>query len=314
MEYRRLGSTGLKVSPICLGGWRFGRETDEKSSIELIHHFLDQGFNFIDTANTYSRGVSETFVGKAVKGRRDQVVIATKVWGRMGDGPNDAGLSRRHILQQVEASLRRLNTDYIDLYQAHSVDVDTPLEETLSVLNDLVHQGKVRYIGCSNFPAWRLCKALWISDKRGWARFDTVQPSYSLLNRAPESELVPLCVDQGIGIINYSPLAGGLLTGKYRPGAPIPRGSRAANEEGMRRRLTDSNLAAVAQLSEYAQGLGMSVSQLALAWLLAKPAVTAPIIGARSIDQLDENLKAVDFQLDADVIAEIQEIAAGKSD
>ena len=220
MDYVNLGRTGLKVSRICLGCLTFGGQADEKESMRIVDTALDAGINFFDTANVYTETLSERFLAKALKGRRDQAVIATKVRGSMGPGVNDSGLSRKHIMDAVEGSLMRLETDYIDLYQVHSWDADTPLEETLRALDDLVRQGKVRYIGCSNFTGWQLTKSLWISDVKGLARFETVQPRYNLLLRGIEEELLPACLSQGVGVIPYNPIAAGLLTGKHRRGQP----------------------------------------------------------------------------------------------
>ena len=236
MEYRNLGRTGLKVSVLCLGTMQFGWTADEAASFSVLDAFVDAGGNFIDTANIYSRwadnsyaGKSEEIIGRWLKqrGRREDLVIATKVRGQMGPGPNDEGLSRKHIMRAVEDSLRRLQTDYIDLYQAHWYDSNTPLEETLRAFDDLIAQGKVRYIGASNYPAWLLTKALWVSDKHGYARYDSLQPHYNLVHRAEfERELMHLCQDQGLGVIPYSPLAGGFLTGKYRRDQPVPPSER----------------------------------------------------------------------------------------
>lgn len=309
MKYTTLGRTGMRISRVSLGCWRFGVETDEPTARGIIDHAIDQGINLIDTANIYAKGVSEEIVGRAIKGRRYDIVLATKVRGRMGPGVNDEGLSRLHIMRAVEDSLRRLQTDHIDLYQIHITDDQTPLEETLDALNDLVRQGKVRYIGVSNHPAWQTCKALWISDVKGYARFVSAQPRYNLLDRSAEQELIPLCVDQGIGIINYSPLAQGLLSGKYRKGQEPPQDSRGARNEWMRNLLTEENLDRVERLATYAEARGYSVAQLAIAWLLAKPGVSAPILGATSIAQLEENLKGVDWELTAEEVAEIEELA-----
>lgn len=310
MKYTTLGKTGMSVSRFSLGCWRFGFDTDAETARRLIDFALDQGINLIDTANIYAQGVSEEIVGKAIKGRRYDVVLATKVWGKMGPGVNDQGLSRLHIMRAVEDSLRRLQTDHIDLYQIHAVDPKTPLEETLDALNDLVRQGKVRYIGVSNHPAWMTCKALWISDVRGYARYVSAQPRYHLFDRSAEEELIPLCIDQGIGIINYSPLAQGLLSGKYRKGHPPPEGSRASRSDRLNALLTDENLERVEKLAVYAEERGYTVAQLGLAWLLAKPGVTSPILGASNTDQLAENLKALEWELTAEEVEEIERIAS----
>ncbi|MCC7353095.1 MAG: aldo/keto reductase, partial [Anaerolineae bacterium] len=246
MEYRRLGRTGLKVSELCLGTGVFSAPVDEETSHRILSAAFSGGINFIDTADIYSGwvahvGSSEEIIGRWLKNQpRGQLVIATKVRGSMGEGPNDQGLSRVHIMHAVEASLRRLQTDYIDLYQTHSPDDTTPLDETLRALDDLVHQGKVRYIGCSNYPAWKLCKALWVSDKHGLARYDCLQPHYNLIRRAEfERELMPLCQDQGLGVIPYSPLAGGFLTGKYRKDQPIPPNSRGEKNQRIQEWMND---------------------------------------------------------------------------
>ena len=310
MEYRQLGKSGLKVSAIGLGGNTFGNGADEQQTARIIHRALDLGINFIDTADVYSRGLSETYVGKAVAGRRREAIIATKVHGRMGNLPNDEGLSRWHIIDGVEQSLRRLGTDYIDLYQLHRADPATPIYETLSALDDLVHQGKVRYIGCSNFAAWQICEALWAADRKNLTPFVSVQPRYNLLDRQIERELLPFCRQYGIGIIPYSPLAGGLLTGKYRPGEPPPPGTRAYNNPNMQRQLTEQNLRIVARLSEFAQTRGHTVGELALAWLAAHPEVSTIIAGATSPEQVEQNVKAANWKLSADDLKDIEALLA----
>ena len=318
MEYRKLGRTGLKVSKFCMGTMTFGWTSDEKSAHEVFSAFAGAGGNFIDTADVYSRwapgnpgGVAETCIGNWLKGRsRDQFVIATKLRGKMGDGPNDEGLSRQHMLQAVEASLRRLQTDYIDLYQCHAPDDDTPIEETLRTMDDLVQQGKVRYIGCSNFRAWQVCKALWVSDKFSLARFDSVQPHYNLVHRAEfERELMPLCKAEGLGVIPYSPLGGGFLTGKYRAGQPAPQGSRGHGSERMKRYSTDKNFSLIGKLDEMGKARGATISQMALGWLLANPVVTSPIIGANNVTQLNELLGAVELKLSDEEIQALDEMS-----
>jgi aryl-alcohol dehydrogenase-like predicted oxidoreductase len=304
MEYRRLGRTGLKVSELCLGTMQWGWTADEETSYGVMDAFMEAGGNFIDTADVYSRwiegnpgGVSEEIIGRWMKarGNRQDVVLATKVRGRMWDGPNGEGLSRGHIMRAVDDSLRRLQTDYIDLYQTHSDDRNTPLDETLRALDDLVRAGKVRYIGASNYQAWRLCGALWTSEKHSIARFDSLQPHYNLANRAEfERELMPLCENQGVGVIPYSPLAAGFLTGKYRRDKPA-EGARA---EGIKTRyFNDRGWCIVDKLDEVAQGRGMTMSQVALAWLLSQPVITSPIIGANSVEQLRESLGACGVKL-----------------
>jgi len=306
MEYRRLGRTGLKVSPLCMGTMNFGWTADEKAAYQVFSAAADAGINFYDTADVYSRwapgnpgGVSETYLGKWLKKQpRSKFVIATKVRAPMGDGPNDVGLSRAHILDAVDASLRRLQTDYIDLYQVHSPDEDTPLEETMQVLNDLVRWGKVRYLGCSNFEAWRLCKSLWISDVRGFARFDCLQPHYNLIHRAHfERELMRLCKEDGIGVIPWSPLSGGFLTGKYRRKGKLPKESRAQQSERVQSYLTEANFKVIDQLGKIARPRKKTIAQVALAWVLCNPQVTSPIIGANTVEQLQDNLGCLSVQL-----------------
>lgn len=307
MEYRQLGRSGLKVSAIGLGGNTFGNGADEAQTGRIINHALDVGVNFIDTADVYSRGVSEQYVGKALAGRRQQAVIATKVRGQMGDLPNDSGLSRKHIMDGVDASLRRLATEYIDLYQVHSVDQTTPIYETLSTLDDLVHQGKVRYIGCSNFAAWQICEALWAADRKNLTPFVAVQPRYNVLDRTIERELVPFCRQYGVGIIPYSPLAGGILTGKYILGEAPPLETRAGRNARLQQQLTEEQLGKVSALGKWAREQGHTVGELALAWLLSRPEVSTVIAGATKIEQVDENAKAADWKLSAAELGQIDE-------
>jgi len=275
----------------------------------LVGNSLDAGINFIDTANIYSYGESETMLGKALGPKRKDVVIASKVYGRMGKGANQVGLSRLHIMQEVEASLQRMNTDYIDLYQIHGFDSVTPLEETLSALTDLVRQGKVRYIGCSNFAAWQVCKALWMSERCGLARYVSVQPEYSPADRRIEPELVPLCLDQGVGLIVYFPLAGGILTGKYKPGAQPPQGSRAMTQPAFARRLNERNLALAENMERLAAEIGATVAQLTLAWVMNRPGITSALVGATRVAQQEENLKAVDLELSPAVMNRVNELS-----
>ena len=300
MQYRQLGRTGLKVSEICLGAWRFGTKPDEAASIELVHAALDGGVNFVDTANVYGQGMSEEIVGKALKGRREGVVLATKVRGKMADDPNGVGLSRYAIMRQCEHSLRRLQVDHIDLYQCHFPDDETPIEETMEALNDLVRQGKVRYLGSSNFPAWLHCKAHWAADRHGWSRFVSDQPHYNIFTRKIEGELMPLCEDLGVGILPWSPLAGGFATGKYTAENPPPTGSRY--EEGSPidsydRLATPENFATLERMRKVGGDHGKAVAQVALRWVLRRPVVSAAIIGASSRDQLSDNLGASDWSL-----------------
>ena len=306
MEYKYLGRTGLKVSELCLGTMQFGWTADEGSSYEILSAAYEAGINFIDTANIYSRwaagnpgGVSETIIGKWMKDSdipRHQIIIATKVRGVMGDGPNDEGLSRAHIMTAVEDSLNRLQTDYIDLYQAHWYDENTPIEETLSTLDDLVHQGKVRYIGCSNYPAWRLMQSLWASDRKNLVRYDTLQPHYNLVHRAEfERQLADICRTYSLGVIPYSPLGGGFLTGKYRQDSQSFESQRA---KGVERYFSKTNwdLLDIMETMGTDKG-GKSISQIALAWMLVDPVITSPIIGPRTLEQLHDNLDAVVIRL-----------------
>ncbi|MBI3734763.1 MAG: aldo/keto reductase, partial [Chloroflexi bacterium] len=252
---------------------------------------LEHGVNFIDTADIYSNGVSEEYLGRAIQGKRQQLVIATKVRSKMGPGPNDQGLSRKHLIDGLEASLRRLQTDYVDLYQMHWYDTDTPLEVTLRTLDDLIAQGKIRYIGISNFEAWRLMKALWVGDAHGFSRFDCLQQHYSLINRDPETEVFPACVDQQLAVITYSPTGSGFLTGKYRRGEPMPPGTRGARNPEFAKRFTEQNWAILERLQTMAKEKGCAPHHLALAWVAAHPAVTAPIVGCSNAEQLVDNLK-----------------------
>lgn len=306
MEYRRLGRTGLKVSTICLGTMQFGWSSDTLTGHDIMSRAVELGCNFIDTADIYSRwvegnngGVSEEIIGEWLQKsgiRREDLILATKVRGQMGDGPNDEGLSRQHILNGVEASLERLQTDYIDLYQVHWPDEETPLAETLTVLNDLVRAGTVRYIGCSNYPAWLLTKSLWVSDVKNLVRFDSLQPHYSLVHRAEfERELQPLCLDQGIGVIPYSPLAAGFLTGKYRRDTPLPESARA---DGVRNRyMNEQGFTVVDKLEEIGKAHNATIAQTAIAWVLANTAVSSAIIGANSIAQLEDTIKGAEVKL-----------------
>lgn len=304
MEYRKLGRTGLKVSELCLGTMTFRWTSTEEQSYEVLDRAWDAGINFIDTADVYSfwapgnpGGVAEEIIGRWLRGKpRDQIVIATKVRGRMWDGPNGEGLSRQHIMTAVEHSLRRLQVDTIDLYQAHHPDWDTPLEEMLRAFDDLVTSGKVRYIGASNYASWLLTKALWISDRHDYTRFDSIQPHYNLLHRREvEPDLAALCLDQGIGMIPYSPLAGGFLTGKYTRDH-TPSDARGASD-GMIRYRTEQNFDVLDALREMGEAQGKSVAQVALGWMLSQPFVTSAIIGANTVEQLNELLGAVGLRL-----------------
>jgi aryl-alcohol dehydrogenase-like predicted oxidoreductase len=317
MKYRLLGRTGLLVSELCLGTMTFGGrghwenigKLGQDPVNDIVSRALDAGINFIDTANVYSFGESERLLGKALEGRaRDKIVLATKVRGRMDDDVNGVGLSRFHIMNSVEASLKRLNTDYIDLYQIHGFDAVTPLDETLRALDDLVQQGKVRYIGASNLAAWQLMKALGISDKLGLARFESLQAYYTIAGRDLEREIVPLVQDQQLGIMVWSPLAGGLLSGKYNRDGSGPDGSRRISFDFPpvnRDRAFDS----IDVMREIADEIGSTVPQIALAWLLHQSAVTTVIIGAKDTDQLNDNLKAVEVQLSDDHLKRLDEVS-----
>ncbi len=308
MDYARLGKTGLKVSKICLGCMSFGTKQDWQISVEdsraVIRSALDGGINFFDTANAYGHGESEEILGAALKDfgiDRAESVIATKVFFPMGTGPNDRGLGRKHILQSTDDSLRRLGTDYLDLLQIHRFDYEAPIEETLEALNDVVRAGKVRYIGASTMHAWQFAKMLFTSDKHGWARFVSMQNSYSLAYREEEREMVPLCEDQGVGLIPYSPLAAGFLTGSRKAGTVR---SKMPLQQSRYNRPADQAVAdAVAKV---AAARGVGPAQIALAWLLTRPAMTAPIVGITKLAQLDDALKSVDIKLTEDEIAAME--------
>jgi len=310
MEYRRLGLSGLKVSELCLGTMTFGHGTDAQEAQRMVGLALDAGVNMFDTANSYGEGQSEEMLGRALQGRRLEAVLATKVFNPTGSGPNDSGSSRQHILRAVEDSLRRLQTDYIDLYYIHHVDDETPLDETLRALDDLVHQGKVRYIGCCNYEAWRLCEALWISDTRNLARFVVYQAQYSLVVRDIEEEHIPLCQHKGLGVVAWSPLAGGFLSGKYQPGQRALAGTRSA--EGWvfpERYLAAGADATLHALLEVAAQLGRSPAQVALRWVLEQPAVAAAIVGARTAEQLKDNLQAAGWRLQAEPLQRLSDVS-----
>jgi aryl-alcohol dehydrogenase-like predicted oxidoreductase len=314
MNYRNLGRTGVRVSPLCLGTMMFGTRgnADHEDCIRIIHRALDAGINFVDTANVYSSGESEEIVGKALKGRRHQVVLATKVHGTMGDGPNDRGNSRVHILREVENSLRRLQTDYVDLYQIHRPDPYTPIEETLRALDQLQRDGKVRYIGSSTFAAWELVESYWTSDRRNLARFECEQPPYSIFVREIEKDVLPVCAKYGTGVIPWSPLNRGWLAGKYRRGeAPDPSSRIGRSDpfiDGHQSPIGQRKLDLVEQLVPLAADTGHNLAQFALAWVLSNPVVTAPIIGPRTMEQLEDNLGAVDAAISPDILTRIDEL------
>jgi aryl-alcohol dehydrogenase-like predicted oxidoreductase len=310
MEYRRMGRSGLKVSEVCLGTMTFGHGTDEAEAKRIVDLAFDAGVNFFDTANSYGGGESESLLGKALEGRRREAIVATKFFNPMGPGPNDSGMSRVHVMQSIEESLRRLRTDYIDLYYVHHVDTQTPLDELLRAMDDLIRQGKVRYLACSNYEAWRLMEALWTSDSRGWSRFECYQPQYSLVVRDIEQELVPLCRYKGLGIVAWSPLAGGFLSGKYRPGARTVEGTRSEEQWAYPERYFAANAdETLAALLEVARELDRSPAQVAVRWVLEQPGVTAAIIGARTVEQARENLKAGYFRLEGATLERLNAVS-----
>ncbi len=311
MNYRSLGKSGLKVSAIGLGTNQFGGKVDAGLTKNIIHAALDIGINFIDTADVYQDGLSEEFIGRALAGRRQEALIATKVYYEVGEGPNDRGASRQHIMNGVEASLKRLKTDYIDLYQIHSWDEDTPLEETMRALNDLVHAGKVRYIGASNFSAWQLVWAIAIAKEMDWIEFVSIQPHYHMLERAIEQEMIPACISFEIGILPYFPLAGGFLTGKYRQDKPAPPGSRGESSEYVQRYMTPINYSKMAKLIAFADEHNRSMIDLAHAWLLAQPQISSVISGATSVEQVQANAAAVDWELSDEEAAAVNAILDG---
>jgi aryl-alcohol dehydrogenase-like predicted oxidoreductase len=308
MQYRSLGRTGIKVSPYCLGAMMFGKlaNSDHDDCIRIIHKALDFGINFIDTADRYSAGESEEIVGKALKGRRDGIVLATKVHGPMGDDPNQQGTSRRWIMQAVDNSLRRLQTDYIDLYQIHRPAPDTDIEETLSALTDLMRAGKVRAIGSSTFPVSEIVEAQWVAERRGLARFRTEQPPYSMIDRGIEYDMLPTCERYGIGVLVWSPLSKGMLTGRYRKGQPLPDSIRV---KYMPRQMSDArSLDAVEQLIPLAEEAGLSLTHMAMAFVMAHPGVTSAILGPRTMPHLDDLLAGAEVRLSDDVLDRIDRI------
>jgi aryl-alcohol dehydrogenase-like predicted oxidoreductase len=316
MNQQLLGGTGLHVSPLCLGAMMFGAwgERDHEASIRIIHRALDAGINFIDTADVYSRGESEEIVGEALAGgKRDNVVLATKVHGTMGDDPNEFGNSRRWIIREVENSLRRLRTDWIDLYQIHRPEEDTDIDETLGALSDLVHAGKVRYIGSSTFPASQIVEAQWVAKERGRQRFVCEQPPYSMLVRGIENDVLPTCRRYGMGVIPWSPLAGGWLSGRYRLGQEVPsshRAERIPSRYDMSLPGNQRKLEVADALAKVAEEAGITLIEMALAFVIRHPAVTAAIIGPRTMEQLDSQLTAADIELSDAVLDRIDEIVA----
>ncbi len=309
MEYRLLGRTGVTVSRVCFGTMSFGGDADEETSAAMYRRCRDAGINFFDCANVYVAGRSEEILGRLMAGERDQLVITSKVGFPMGDGPNERGLSRRHIMQSIEASLRRLDTDRIDLYFAHTFDPRTPMEDTLLALDNLVRDGKVLYLGVSNWAAWQIAKALGISAGKDLARFEVIQPMYNLIKRQAEVEILPLAQSEGLGVISYSPLGSGLLTGKFSSGAE-PAGSRLVRNQMHRTRYSNPAYHEVAEkFASYARGKGLNPVTLAIAWVMSHPAMTAPIIGARNLEQLEPALAAADLQLTPEWRAEISALS-----
>jgi aryl-alcohol dehydrogenase (NADP+) len=315
MDYVRLGSTGLKVSRICLGTMTYGTSAwrpwvlDEADSRPFYKRAIERGINFFDTADMYSRGVSEEVTGRALKeyATRDQVVIATKVFFPVGDGPNDRGLSRRHVMDAIDASLKRLGVDYVDLYQIHRFDPDTPIEETLAALHDIVKAGKARYIGASSMPAWQFAKMLYVADAHGWTRFVTMQNHYNLIYREEEREMLPLCRDEGIGVIPWSPLARGFLAGNRQKDDAAATTRAKSDDYAQKLYYTEADFTVAARVSEVAARRGVKPTQVALAWLLSRPGLTAPIVGASKLAQLDELVDAVSFTLSAEECALLEE-------
>lgn len=307
MEYRRLGSSGVLVSAIGLGGNTFGRYCDEKQTAAVVHRALDLGVNHIDTADMYSRGVSEEYIGRAIAGRRQEVVLATKTGFPLHEGPNGQGLSRRRIIASLDASLKRLGTDYVDLFYLHRPDPDTPIDESLRALDDLVRAGKVRYAAISNYAGWQVADIMGRCARHGYAAPVVSQSLYNVLERGIEHELVPACRYYGLGIIPYSPLAGGFLTGKYRPGEPVPPGVRGYDNPAWQHRwLTEQNFRKLAALEGFAAEHGRTVGELALAWLVAQPIVSSVIAGATSPEQVEANVRAGEWRLSPADLEEIE--------
>lgn len=313
MKFRILGRSGLAVSELCLGTMTFGKGTDEQQSIDMMHHFLDAGGNFIDTADVYVGGESERIVGKAIQDRRSEVILATKVRMNVGPNPNDVGYSRKRILDGIDASLKRLNTDYIDLYQLHVWDHLTPIEETLRTLDDLVTSGKVRYIGCSNFFAWHLMKSLAYSDRKDYIRFISIQQQYSLVSREMDRELMALCLEENVGVIPWAPLAGGFLTGKYTTMDKPDFGRFSAGITGeyhYKNKFTTANFEILNKVISIAKELDKTPAQVALNWLLQREGITSPIFGAATLEQYHENIGAIGWRLDEEHWNELDVISA----
>lgn len=311
MEYRNLGRAGLKVSEICLGTMTFGNGADQDGATKMVNTALDAGLTFFDTANSYVGGISETMLGVALKGKRHDAVIASKFFNPVGPQPNDSGTSRGHIKQQIEASLKRLQTDYIDVYFVHHVDRETPLEETLRALDDLVRDGKILYTACSNFEAWRLMEALWLSETKGWEKFVCYQPQYSLVVRDIDEEIVPALQLKGLGCVAWSPLAGGYLAGKYTPGSLKVQGTRSAEGWGFQDKFFAPNHGEILQtLLDVSKEIGKSPAQVALRWVMHQPFMTSAIVGARNADQLSDTLKSGGWRLPAEAFARLNKVSA----
>ena len=309
MEYRRLGNSGLEVSTVGLGTNNFGGRMDAKQTDDVVKKAIDEGINLLDTSNSYGRTLSEEYIGKSIKDVRDQVLLATKVASPMGEGPNAGGTSRKHIMDQVELSLKRLDTDYLDLYQIHFPDSRTPIEETLRTLDDLVRQGKVRYIGCSNFASWQVAQAMETADALHLEPFISAQPEYSMLDRRPEAELIPCCEAYGLGLLPFYPLASGFLTGKYRRGEAAPEGTRLARTSARSEAtLTDANFDLLEALESFTAERGHTMVELAFAWLLGHPVVSSVIAGATKTGQVADNAKAADWHLTPEDMKEIDGI------
>jgi aryl-alcohol dehydrogenase-like predicted oxidoreductase len=319
MDHTRLGRTGLQVSKLCLGTMTFGLQCDEQTSVAILDRSAEGGIDFVDTSDAYplggdltTQGRTEEILGRWLQGKRDRFIVATKCFARTGPAPFDGGNSRKHVLSAVEASLRRLQTDYLDLYQLHGYDSDTPIDETLHALDDLVRAGKVRYIGCSNFLTYQLVRAVGRSETLGLARFDSVQPRYNLLFRQIEREMLPFCGEEGVGVIPYNPIAGGMLSGKYSHNAPPSEGTRftlgRAGQRYQARYWHEREFDTVTELADVAGGAGVSLVTLAVAWVLANPVITSPIIGASRPEQLDASLAAADYKLDPDLKARLDDL------
>lgn len=310
MEYRRMGRSGLRVSELCLGTMTFGHGTDESTAGKIVDLAFDAGINFFDTANSYSEGLSEEYLGKALKGRRRDAVVATKFSNPMGPGPNDGGMSRVHIMQAIEDSLRRLQMDYVDLFYIHHVDVDCPMEEMLRAMDDLVTQGKVRYTACSNYQAWRLMECLWLSDHNDLARFECYQPQYSLVVRDIEQELLPICDYKGLGVVCWAPIAGGFLSGKYKPGERTMAGTRSEEAWAYPSRFFAANADEILRtLLAVADDTGRSPAQVALRWAVQRPGITSIITGARTLEQARDNMLTGSFQLSDEHMRLLDEVS-----